>query len=119
MATETKFPISITPEALDQLKKLVARTGEQGTFVRVGVKGGGCSGLEYMLKLDTEPTDFDLAKEFEGLKVVSDTKSAKFIQGSTIVWTGNLAGGFQFDNPLAERQCGCGTSFTPKTRSAK
>jgi len=109
------FPVAIDADALTHLKSLINRKGEEGSFVRIGVKGGGCSGLEYVLKLDTKHTDFDVEQEFEGVKVVCDTKSAKFLTGTTLVWTGNLVGsGFQFDNPNADRQCGCGTSFTPK-----
>jgi iron-sulfur cluster assembly protein len=108
------FPVTVSPEALSRLLAWYERKGEPGSFVRMGVKGGGCSGLEYVLRLDTEPTPFDVETVVDGLRLVSDTKSAKFLQGATLVWTGNLAGAFQFDNPNAERQCGCGTSFTPK-----
>lgn len=109
-----EFPVSISPEALERLKAQFERKGSPDSFVRVGVKGGGCSGLEYVIRFDSEPTPYDIEKDFDGLRVVSDTKSAKFLAGATIVWTGNLLGGFQFDNPNADRQCGCGTSFTPK-----
>ncbi|HXH61656.1 MAG TPA: iron-sulfur cluster assembly accessory protein [Fimbriimonadaceae bacterium] len=108
------FPVEVTPEALKRLKALMERKGEPGAFVRLGVKGGGCSGLEYVLRLDTQSTPYDVETELDGLKVVSDSKSAKFIAGSKLVWTGNLAGAFKFENPNAERSCGCGTSFTPK-----
>jgi iron-sulfur cluster assembly protein len=108
------FPVSFSPEALERLKALFSRKGPVGGFVRIGVKGGGCSGLEYVLKFDTSPTAFDVEQDFDGLRVVCDTKSSPYLIGATIVWTGNLANGFQFDNPNADRQCGCGTSFTPK-----
>jgi iron-sulfur cluster assembly protein len=108
------FPVSISPEALEKLKAQFERKGPEGGFVRIGVKGGGCSGLEYVLKFDSVHTPYDIEQDFDGLRVVSDTKSSKFLQGATLVWTGNLVGGFQFDNPNADRQCGCGTSFTPK-----
>ena len=117
MESTNEFPVSIAPEAIERLKNLLKRKGDEDTFIRVGVKGGGCSGLEYVIRLDTKPTAFDVDKTFDGLRIVSDTKSAKFIQGATVVWTGNLVGGgFEFDNPNAERQCGCGTSFTPKAK---
>ena len=109
-----EFPVEISPEALEKLKAQFERKAEHDSFVRIGVKGGGCSGLEYVIKFDTKATPFDIEKDFEGLRVVSDSKSAKFIAGSTLLWTGNLLGGFQFDNPNADRQCGCGTSFTVK-----
>lgn len=109
-----EFPIQISPEALSRLKAQFERKGSPDGFVRLGVKGGGCSGLEYVIKFDTQNTPHDIEKDFDGLRVVSDTKSAKFLSGATLLWTGNLLGAFQFDNPNADRQCGCGTSFTPK-----
>ena len=108
------FPVAISSEALEKLKAQFARKGEPGSFVRIGVKGGGCSGFEYVIKFDTVSTQYDIEKDFDGFRVVSDTKSAKFLAGATLVWTGNLLGGFQFENPNADRQCGCGTSFTPR-----
>lgn len=109
------FPVTISDQAADQLRKLVARKGEPGAFVRVGVKGGGCSGLEYVLKIDTRAIDGDFVLELDDLKVACDPKSAEFLQGSTLVMSGNLiGGGFTFENPNAQRSCGCGTSFTPR-----
>lgn len=109
------FPVTVTPEAVAQLRTWLARKGSPGSFVRIGVKGGGCSGLEYVLRLDDKPLPIDLTLEVEGLRVVCDAKSAKFLEGSELVYTGNLmGGGFEFKNPNAERSCGCGTSFMPK-----
>lgn len=110
----TEFPIVIAPEAILQMRRILDRKCEPGAFIRVGVKGGGCSGLEYVLRLDTERSDADLEIEVEGVKVVCDPKSATFLLGSTLTYTGNLiGGGFSFENPNAKRSCGCGTSFTP------
>lgn len=112
------FPVSITEEALAQVKRLIERKGEPGCFVRLGVKGGGCSGLEYVFRLDTKPSKFDISKRIDDVEFVCDAKSAAFLNGATLVWTGNLiGGGFSFDNPNAVRSCGCGTSFTPKPSS--
>lgn len=109
------FPVQINPEALEQLKRIIQRKGEPESFVRLGVKGGGCSGLEYVVKLETKQLPIDITTEINGLKIVCDSKSAEFLVGSELVWTGNLiGGGFQFNNPNAQRSCGCGTSFTPK-----
>ena len=114
-SSEAAFPVTVGPEAAAQLRSLVERKGEPGCFVRIGVKGGGCSGLEYVLRLDTKPTPFDIEHEVDGVRVVCDAKSAVHLKGASLVWTGNLVGGgFQFENPNAERSCGCGTSFTPK-----
>ncbi len=113
------FPVSISPEAIAQIKRLLERKGAPGSFLRIGVKGGGCSGLEYLFMIDSTPKEIDLVWEEEGIRVVCDSKSAKFLLGSTLVYTGNLmGGGFAFENPNAERSCGCGTSFTPKSRNA-
>jgi len=109
------FPVEITPEAADQLRRLKERKGNAASFVRIGVKGGGCSGLEYVMRLDEKSLAIDIETEVDGLKIVCDSKSAKFLTGSRLVWTGNLiGGGFTFENPNASRSCGCGTSFMPK-----
>lgn len=114
-----EFPVTITDAALAQVKRLVVRDGRPDVFLRIGVKGGGCSGLEYVMKLDVEPKPIDLSVEIDGVRVVCDQKSAKFLDGSTFDYTGNLiGGGFKFENPNAERSCGCGTSFTPRSRTA-
>jgi len=114
--SEAEFPVTVSQEALERVKKLVAKDGREGVFLRLGVKGGGCSGLEYVIKLDTEPTKLDQAMDVDGVRVVCDTKSARFLQGSVLEFTGNLiGGGFKFANPNAGRSCGCGTSFTPLT----
>lgn len=112
------FPVEVDAAAAAQVAKLLARKGKQGTFLRIGVKGGGCSGLEYVFRLDDNRLDIDLSHIVDGVEVVCDAKSAKFLQGARLVYTGNLiGGGFAFENPNAERQCGCGTSFTPKRQA--
>ena len=111
-----EFPVALTESAVGQLKRLVAKDGRDGVFLRIGVKGGGCSGLEYVMKLDVERKSIDLETEHAGVLVVCDSKSAKFLQGATLDYTGNLiGGGFKFENPNADRSCGCGTSFMPKS----
>ncbi|MDX2066079.1 MAG: iron-sulfur cluster assembly accessory protein [Fimbriimonadaceae bacterium] len=110
------FPIEVTPAALAQLKRLLAKDGRPDAFLRLGVKGGGCSGFEYVMKLDTAAKAIDLVAEFDGVRVVCDAKSAVFLRGSTFDYTGNLiGGGFRFENPNVAKSCGCGTSFTPKS----
>jgi iron-sulfur cluster assembly protein len=107
------FPVEITPEALTHLKRLLQKKGEG--FIRLGVKGGGCSGMEYVLRVDTQKLPGDLETILEDMLMVCDPKSARFLQGSRLVYAKNLIGsGFQFENPNAQRRCGCGTSFTPK-----
>jgi iron-sulfur cluster assembly protein len=113
--SEIQFPITVTEKAVAQLKRLVAKDGREGIFLRVGVKGGGCSGLEYVMKIDDARKSIDLSQEFDGVEVVCDSKSATFLKDATLDYTGNLiGGGFKFENPNAGRSCGCGTSFMPK-----
>lgn len=110
------FPITVTESALAQIKRIIAKDGREGVFLRLGIKGGGCSGFEYRMELDTVRRPIDLELVVDGVTVVCDSKSAKFLEGSSFNYTGNLiGGGFQFENPNAARSCGCGTSFTPKS----
>lgn len=108
------FPVEVSAPALVQVKRLIERKGTENSFLRLGVKGGGCSGLEYVLKLDENLRESDFILEVDGFKIACDPKSAEFLRGATLVYTGNLiGGGFSFENPNAKRSCGCGTSFTP------
>ncbi len=82
-------------------------------FVRVGVKSGGCSGLSYELKFDKENKDDDKVFEDNGIKVIVDKKSFLYLVGTTLEYSGGLNGtGFVFNNPNAQRTCGCGESFS-------
>ena len=82
-------------------------------YVRVGVKSGGCSGLEYILKFDNQKTDTDQIFEDNGIKIVVDKKSILYLAGTTLEYSGGLNGkGFVFKNPNAARTCGCGESFS-------
>lgn len=112
---EVEFPITLTQRAIERVKAIRAREGREAAFLRVGVRGGGCSGLSYVTRLDEQRTALDLSKDFDGLEVVVDQKSAEFLRGAVLDYTGQLiGGGFRIDNPNAERGCGCGSSFTPK-----
>jgi iron-sulfur cluster assembly protein len=85
--------------------------GEEA-FVRVSVVAGGCSGLAYDMKFDTESRDDDEVFEDNGMKVVTDARSVLYLFGTTLDYTGGLEGkGFFFSNPNASRTCGCGESF--------
>lgn len=82
-------------------------------FVRVGVKSGGCSGLSYELKFDKENQDGDKVFEDNGIKIIVDKKSFLYLIGTTLEYSGGLNGtGFVFNNPNAQRTCGCGESFS-------
>ena len=82
-------------------------------FVRVGVKSGGCSGLSYDLKFDKEKDEEDKVFEDNGVKIIVDKKSFLYLIGTTLEYSGGLNGsGFVFNNPNANRTCGCGESFS-------
>lgn len=106
--------ITLTPQALDQVKKLIEQEKQAGVALRVGVKGGGCSGLSYMMGFDATVRETDHAFEQDGVKIVVDPKSHLYLDGTTIDYTGGLGGsGFAFQNPNAKSSCGCGSSFNP------
>lgn len=82
-------------------------------FIRVGVKTGGCSGLEYILKFDKKQEDSDTLFEDNGIKILIDNKSVLYLTGTVLEYSGGLNGkGFFFNNPNAARTCGCGESFS-------
>ncbi len=106
--------IKVSDNAREQVDKL--RTTENhsaDSFIRVGVQGGGCSGLMYDLKFDTDLGEGDQVFEHNGVKVVVDKKSFLYLVGTELDYTGGLNGkGFVFINPNANRTCGCGESFS-------
>ncbi|AZB31265.1 MULTISPECIES: HesB/IscA family protein [Chryseobacterium] len=82
-------------------------------YIRVGVKSGGCSGLEYMLGFDNKQNETDQIFEDNGIKIVVEKKSILYLAGTTLEYSGGLNGkGFIFNNPNASRTCGCGESFS-------
>lgn len=84
-----------------------------GTFIRVGVEGGGCSGLSYKLEFDNVLKEGDQQFEDKGIKIVVDRKSFLYLVGTELEYSGGLNGkGFVFKNPNASRTCGCGESFS-------
>lgn len=112
-----EFPVNVTREAAAILSSMLERKGAPGQHVRIGVKGGGCTGLEYVIMLDGRDLPGDTRLELDGLAIVCDPKSAEYLMGSTLKPSGNLiGGGLEFENPNAERSCGCGSSFTPRQR---
>jgi iron-sulfur cluster assembly protein len=83
------------------------------SFIRVGVEGGGCSGLSYKLEFDNQMKDGDQVFEDKGIKIVVDRKSFLYLVGTELEYSGGLNGkGFVFKNPNASRTCGCGESFS-------
>ncbi len=105
--------ITVTESAKKQALRLMEDDGKEGFFIRVGVDGGGCSGLMYQLTFDNEEKEGDKAFEDNGIKVVVDKKSYLYLIGTTLDFSGGLNGkGFVFNNPNAGRTCGCGESFS-------
>ena len=105
--------ISISQEAAEHVRSFAGLEGKPTTNVRVGVKGGGCSGLTYVLDIVDEPEDGDKVIEGHGMKLFVDRKSYVFLAGTILDYSGGLNGkGFVFNNPNAKTTCGCGTSFS-------
>ncbi|MBX2922097.1 MAG: iron-sulfur cluster assembly accessory protein [Chitinophagaceae bacterium] len=106
--------ITVSPSAKEYITNLMAQENKgAGTFVRVGVKGGGCSGLEYRLSFDNEKKAGDEEYEDKGIKIVVDMKSLLYLYGTELDYSGGLNGkGLTFNNPNATRTCSCGESFS-------
>lgn len=109
------FPIQLTSRAAEMVQQAIAEeAAEQGPVdgLRIGVVGGGCSGLQYLLDFTPGLTEDDWVNEQQGVKVMIDPFSAAHLAGTTIDYTDGLNGtGFKFDNPNVIRACGCGSSF--------
>ena len=105
--------ITITDKAAERARHLMAQEGKADNyFVRVGVEGGGCSGLSYKLEFDNQLKEKDQVFEDKGLKLVTDLKSFLYLVGTQLDFSDGLNGkGFHFINPNASRTCACGESF--------
>ncbi len=106
--------VSLTETAVKQVRELKeAQSLGDEVFLRMGVRGGGCSGMSYALEFDSEKTAHDREFEIDGIKVVVDKKSYLYLAGTTLDYVREgLTGGFTFVNPNAKSSCGCGTSFS-------
>lgn len=105
--------ITVTDSAKKQALRLMEDDERSGLFIRVGVEGGGCSGLMYQLDFDNNETETDKSFENNDIKIVVDKKSFLYLVGTTLDFSGGLNGkGFVFVNPNADRTCGCGESFS-------
>lgn len=112
METTTQSPIKFTEGAIIELKRLMNEPGfDKSQMLRIGVKGGGCSGLSYILGFEARKEN-DREYEFEGLTFIIDKAHELYLYGMEINWEGGLnSRGFTFQNPNASKTCGCGTSF--------
>jgi iron-sulfur cluster assembly protein len=111
--TDESDNITITMKALAEVKKIKEQNSlgdEHG--LRIGVKGGGCSGMSYTLGFDGKPRDDDRILEADGVRIFIDAKSMFYLMGMTLDFSDGLMGrGFTFNNPNATKTCGCGSSF--------
>ena len=112
METTLSAPVSFTTNAIAEIRRLMNEEGfDTSKALRVGVKGGGCSGMTYVLGFD-EKQDSDEEYDVDGIKFIMNQAHGIYLMGMEIDWHGGLnARGFTFSNPNASKTCGCGTSF--------
>lgn len=106
--------LTLTKAAADEFKRILRDNDldESSAMLRIGVKGGGCSGFQYSLDITKKKDDTDREFESEGVKIVCDPKSILYLDGTTVDFRDELMGrGFAFNNPNSTKSCGCGTSF--------
>jgi iron-sulfur cluster assembly accessory protein len=110
METMNAMPVSFTESAVEEIKRLYTQQSE-GKYLRVGAKGGGCSGLSYVLEFD-DKKDNDELFEIDSVQCIMDKSHGLYLLGMEINWDNGLNNrGFTFTNPNASKTCGCGTSF--------
>lgn len=105
--------VTLSESAVKEIKRLINVQGMTEGGLRLGVKGGGCSGLSYTINFDEKIGEYDTVYEIEGIKIIVDAKSAIYLQGTQLDFQKDLmAGAFKFVNPNAQKTCGCGESFS-------
>ena len=112
---KTESPsVKITANAAEEIKRIMAQQNIPDTAgLKVGVVGGGCSGLQYTMDFAENPAEGDRVFEEHGVRLFVDLKSFLYVQGTELDFSGGLNGqGFVFNNPNAARSCGCGSSFS-------
>ncbi len=108
---ETSAAVTVTPRAIGKIRQTFEREGVFGGL-RLGVLGGGCSGLSYQFKFEVKPRERDQVLDFDGVKIFIDPKSLIYLRGLTLDYKESLMqSGFVFENPNATKNCGCGSSF--------
>ncbi len=106
--------ITLTERAAEKMKKVFSEHKmPEGSALRVGIKGGGCSGFNYVLDVTDKPSEDDEVCESNGVRIACDPKSYLYVNGTEIDYSDDLLkGGFVFNNPNAKGTCGCGASFS-------
>ncbi len=105
--------IQVTEKAVQKIRETLKRQGMPEGGLRLGVQGGGCSGMSYLFRVEGEPRARDHVFEFDGVRVFVDPKSMQYLRGLTLDYQESLMrSGFVFRNPNARKTCGCGSSFT-------
>lgn len=114
MMEDVKYNFFVSSEARKQIKNKLINRGTPSGYLRLGIKGGGCSGFTYILQFeDNELNEKDLIFTIEDINIVIDKKSILYLNNSTLDWEKTLLQqGFKFNNPNAKGSCGCGTSVT-------
>ena len=111
LPTKMIVVVTLTDVAAQKIGTLLSDEEHAGAGLRVAVRGGGCSGFQYQLALD-EKRDGDEIFEFDGIRILVDEMSLRYVDGSTVDYTESLMGaGFQVENPNVVASCGCGSSF--------
>ncbi|MGN6530371.1 MAG: HesB/IscA family protein [Ginsengibacter sp.] len=111
METIQKTPVTFTKNAINEIKNLLNDEANSEKYLRIGVKGGGCSGMSYLLGFENK-TEKDELYEIEGMMCIINPAHLIYLHGMEINWEGGLnARGFTFKNPNANTTCGCGSSF--------
>ncbi len=109
---ELKTPITLTDNAAERVKSMLAKRGKPSVGIRIGVRTKGCSGMSYTLEFADEKSQFDEVVEQKGVTVLIDPKASMFIFGTEMDWVEEkMQSGFVFRNPNEKGRCGCGESF--------
>ncbi len=112
METTAQLPVILTEGAKDEIRRLMQQEDfDKSQFLRIGVKGGGCSGMTYVLGFDAR-TEKDENFEIDSIAIIMERSHGIYLTGMEVDWQGGLnSRGFTFNNPNASKTCGCGTSF--------
>jgi len=112
--------ITISNTASEKIKEMLEAEETPGLFLRIGVKEGGCTGFSYGMGFDDEQNEADQVLDVQGMKVVVDDESVKYLRGLVIDFKESaMGGGFTMDNPNASATCGCGSSFRTASDAGK